>query len=296
MKFWLSALWKQADQLVEIARTAEDVGFYGIATSDHMVYFERPLVSRYPYSADGKPWWNPATHWPDTWVSIGAMAAVTSRLRFTNSVYILPMRNVFTVAKAIGTAAVISNNRVTLGVGIGWQKEEFDLVGEDFQHRGKRCDEMIEVLRLLWKGGTVEYHGKFYDLEPLAMSPAPTQPVPVYISGYSEAALRRAARLGDGLNLAPLAPDAPYSLEDLPRLIQRVRDLRREAGRDGLPFEIKASAEVVPDVDHYKRLEDMGVTSTSVFSGDPSTPTSLSDQRQFMEEFAEAVLARIATF
>jgi probable F420-dependent oxidoreductase len=294
VKFWRSTLWTQAEDLVEIARIAENVRFHGIATSDHMVFFERPLVSRYPYTADGEAWWNPATHWADTWVSIGAMAAVTSRLRFTNAVYILPMRNIFTVAKAIGTAAVISDNRVTLGVGIGWQREEFDLVGEDFHHRGNRCDEMIEVLRLLWEGGTVEYHGKFYDLEPLAMSPAPTQPVPIYISGYSEAALRRAARLGDGWVVGPLDENAPYSLEDLPRLVQRVRDLRREAGRDGLPFEILFPHQAVPDVDNYKRLEDMGVTSASVIFADPTTPTSLSDQRKYMEEFAEAVIARMS--
>ena len=293
MKFWRSTLWTQAEDLVEIARTAEDTGFYGIATSDHMVFFEQPLVSRYPYTPDGEAWWNPATHWADTWVSIGAMAAVTTRLQFTNAVYILPMRNLFTVAKAIGTAAVISNNRVTLGVGIGWQREEFDLVDEDFQQRGKRNDEMIEVLRLIWQGGTVEFHGEFYDLAPLSMSPAPTQPVPIYISGYSDAALRRTARLGDGWIVAPLDENSPYKLEDLPQLIQRLRELRKEAGRDEGPFEILFPAQAVFDPDHYKRLEEMGVTSASVIFSDPTSTTSMSDQRRYMEGFADAVITRM---
>lgn len=294
MKFWRSTLWTRAEELAEIARIAEAVGFHGITTSDHMVFLERPLESRYPYSADGKVWWEPSTHWPDTWVSISAMAAVTSRLRFSNAVYILPMRNVFTAAKAIGTAAVISNNRVTVGVGIGWEQEEFDLVREDFHKRGRRCDEMIEVLRLLWKGGSVEHHGRSYDFGPLVMSPAPTQPVPIYVSGYSEPALRRAARLGDGWIVAPLAPDAPYSHADFPRLIQKVRDLRRQVGRDHLPFEILDHGPVSPDLDYYRRLEDIGVTSASVIFGDPTAPPSLSGQRQLMQDFADAVISRMA--
>lgn len=293
MDFWRSTLWTQAEDMLEIARIAEDVGFYGITTSDHLVFLEKPLESLYPYSGDGKAWWNPATHWPDTWVSIGAMAAVTNNLRFTNAVYILPLRNIFTVAKAVGTAAVMSGNRVTLGVGIGWQEEEFDLVEEDFHHRADRCDEMIEVLRLLWKGGSVEFHGDFYDFGPLTMSPAPTEPVPIYISGYSAPALRRTAKFGDGWIVGPLNPDAPYSEADLPRLVQKVQNLRREAGRGGLPLDIMAPGQNSLDVDHYRQLEDMGVTSVSVMLGDPVTPLTLSGQRRVMEEFAEAVIDRM---
>lgn len=294
MKFWRSLLWAQAEQLPDIARSAEEIGFYGMVTSDHMAFLQQPLESRYPYSADGEAWWNPATHWPDTWVSIGAMAAVTSKLHFTNAVYILPLRNMFTVAKAIGTAAAMSDNRVRLGVGIGWEREEFDLVGEDFRRRGRRCDEMIDVLRLLWKGSSVEYHGDFYDFDPLTMSPAPTQPVPVYISGYSDAALRRTARLGDGWIVGPLDSEAPYSHDDLPELIARVQELRREAGRENLPFEILQPGQAVLDADHYRRLEDLGVTSVSIILGDPTREMPLSEQRQLMEEFADTVMSRMS--
>tara|TARA_B100001964_G_scaffold59709_1_gene67785 strand:+ start:187 stop:1071 length:885 start_codon:yes stop_codon:yes gene_type:complete len=293
MKFWRSALWTQAEDLLDIARVAEEVGFYGVNTSDHLVFLEKPLESRYPYSSDGKAWWNPSTHWADTWVSIGAMAAITDKLAFTNAVYILPLRDLFTVAKAVGTAAVMSDNRVTLGVGIGWQEEEFDLVGEDFHQRGDRCDEMIEVLRLLWKGGSVEFHGDFYDFGPLAMSPAPTEPVPIHISGYSKPALRRTARFGDGWIVGPVDPDAPYSYQDVPGLLHTIQDLRREAGRENLPFEVMAPGQVSFDVDHYRMMEDMGITAVSVIHGDPTAPVSMPSQRQFMEEFADKVISRM---
>ncbi len=293
MKFWRSTLWTMAEEMTAIARITEEVGFTGIVTSDHMVYHETPLESRYPYTPDGEAWWNPSTHWADTWVSIGAMAAVTEKLLFTNHVYILPLRNVFTVAKAISTAAVISGNRVALGVGVGWQKEEFDLVGEDFHTRGKRCDEMIEVMRLLWKGGSVEYHGEFHDFEPLAMSPVPTEPVPIYISGYSEPALRRAAQLGDGWIVAPLDDDAPYALKDFPMLLRRLEELRREAGRETLPFEIQLPGYFDLDLDHFRRLEDAGLPSITVIIGDPTAPPSLESQRQQMEEFGEKIIVKM---
>ncbi|MBT4159730.1 MAG: TIGR03619 family F420-dependent LLM class oxidoreductase [Gammaproteobacteria bacterium] len=279
--------------MTELARIAEENGFHGMMTRDHMVYLEGEIESRYPYSGDGEAWWNPATHWPDTWVSIGAMAAVTESLCFTNAVYILPLREVFTVAKAISTAAVMSRNRVSLGVGIGWEREEFDLMSQDFKKRGRRCDEMIEVMRLLWQGGIVEHHGEFYDFGPLSMSPAPTEPVPIYISGYSEPALRRAARLGDGWIVGPLGDDAPYNWDDLPKLVERLNEYRREVGREDLPFEILQPAYDYHDLDFYHHLEDCGVTSVSVIIGDPVSPPSLEAQREKMMEFADTIITKM---
>ena len=130
--------------------------------------------------------------------AIAAMAAVTERLRFATSVYILPLRSPFQVAKTLATAAVLSGNRVVLGTGAGWMREEFDIMGVDFKTRGKRFDESIEVCRKLWKGGMVEHHGEFFDFPALQMAPAPTETVPVWIGGVSNVALRRAGTIGDG--------------------------------------------------------------------------------------------------
>ena len=105
------------------------------------------------------------------------MAAVTERIRFLTGIYVLPMRNPFVAAKAVGTAAWLSGDRVTLGVGVGWMREEFALLEQPFEQRGARTDEMIEVMRTLWAGGMVEHHGGFYDFARLQMSPAPAPPV-----------------------------------------------------------------------------------------------------------------------
>ena len=126
MQFWQHIAFLETDQLVDVARAAEGCGFTGIVTADHQVY-PRHLASKYPYTADGTPMWSPETPWPDSWCLISAMAAATTTLRFTNSVYVAPSRNLFTVAKLVGTAAVISGGRVSLGVGAGWMREEFEL-------------------------------------------------------------------------------------------------------------------------------------------------------------------------
>src|SRR5713226_9661251 len=136
MEHWISVSRTSTTQLVALARKAEALGFGGLTVPDHL-FTPQSLRSRYPYSADGAVHWPPEAEWPDCWVAIAAMAAVTSRVRLTTGVYILPLRNVFVVAKAVATAAVLSDNRVVLGVGVGWMKEEFDQLGQDFRARGK---------------------------------------------------------------------------------------------------------------------------------------------------------------
>ena len=135
------------------------------------------------------------------------MAAVTRRLRFSVAVYVLPLRNPFEVARATGTLAILSGNRFILGAGIGWMKEEFDIYGVDFRTRGKRFDEYLDVLQLLWRGGMVEYHGTHFDFPPLQISPAPDAPVPIFLGGASTAALARTARKADGWIGAGNTPD-----------------------------------------------------------------------------------------
>ena len=176
-----------------LARAGDEHGWSTLSVSDHLI---NPLETRstYPYTKDGTRRWEMGTPWPDPWVTIGHLAAVTERLRFLTTVYILPARTPVHVAKQVGTAAVLSGNRVGLGIGMGWMEEEFDAMGTPFARRGKRADEMLEVLRKLWTGEVVEHHGEFFDMPPLEMLPAPSEPVPVYVGGVSEAALRRAAR------------------------------------------------------------------------------------------------------
>jgi probable F420-dependent oxidoreductase len=239
---------------VDLARASEAAGFTAVSLSDHM-FSPQTLSSAYPYTPDGKPLMLADEDWLDPWVTVGAMAAVTTTLRFMTNVYILPLRNPFVVAKAVGTAAVLSGNRVSLGVGAGWMKEEFDQLEQPFSARGKRMNEMIDVLRVLWSGGMVEHHGDVYDFDPLDMRPAPSEPIPIIIGGHSDAALRRAAERGDGwIGVA-------YSVEELLGHCERLRLMRDDAGRADEPFEIYASPQAAPGPDLLAELAAAGVTS-----------------------------------
>jgi probable F420-dependent oxidoreductase len=220
MEFWLNVSMADIDHLVPIARAAEASGFAGLSLGDHLV-FPQTIASPYPYSADGGVRWSAATHWPDAWVAIAAMAASTSSLRFTTGVYVAPLRDPFAVAKALSTASRLSGGRVSGGFGAGWMKEEFDLVGAAFEARGARMDEQIAIMRRLWTGEMVAFHGRFYDFPPVRMSPAPLEPIPLYIGGHNPAALRRAARNDGWIGVH-------RDFEETAALIAQVQALRRE--------------------------------------------------------------------
>jgi len=151
MHFVLSTSFSSVTDLKKIAIAADECGWEAMSFSDHVVNPEK-LNTPYPYTENGERRWQPFTDWPDPWVMIGALASITTRLKFTNNIFVLPMRNPFLVAKAISTAAIISDNRVIPAIGVGWSKDEFELLQQDFHTRGKRADEMIAIMRLLWTG------------------------------------------------------------------------------------------------------------------------------------------------
>ncbi|MGI9285925.1 MAG: TIGR03619 family F420-dependent LLM class oxidoreductase [Pseudomonadales bacterium] len=285
MKFWQAITWAETEQLPEIAKFAEEVGFYGLMGGDHAVYPET-IAAKYPYSDDGLPPMQPDWEYPDQWVSMAAMAAVTKKIKFTTGVYVLPARNPHEVARATATLAILSDNRFVLGVGAGWMKEEFNIYGIDFRRRGKRLDECIEVLRKLWQGGMVEHHGEFYDFPRVQLSPAPSTAPPVYVGGANPAALRRAAFLGDGWI------GAGNMAAEIPGVIGELNALRQQAGRDHLPFETMIGVKDTLSVDLLKRLQDQGMTSTVSypFSFALGLCSSLDDKKRFMEEFARAFI------
>jgi len=213
---------------------------------------------------------------------------VTERLRFYTGIYVLPMRNPLLVAKAVGTAAYLSRGRVTLGIGVGWMREEFELLEQRFEARGRRADEMIEVIRKLWAGGMVEHHGEFYDFDRLQMSPALDAPVPVLVGGLSEPALRRAAR-NDGW-ISDL-----HTTDELREIVSRIRAHRRKLGREDAPLQIVAACKDAVDVDGYRRLEEVGVTHIQTMpwlfyglSGDV-----LEQKQEGLRRFADDVIARM---
>ena len=157
MKFWQSVAFSEPEQLLEIAQGAEAAGFEGLLLSEHL-FVPEEMAPKYPYAEDGIPDFTGDTPFPDPWSAISAMASVTTRLRFSTMIYVLPLRHPLEVAKAVSTAAVLSGNRVVLGAGAGWMREEYDTLGVPFESRGKRFDESIEVLRRVWSGQAVEHH------------------------------------------------------------------------------------------------------------------------------------------
>jgi probable F420-dependent oxidoreductase len=291
MRFCQSLMYASPDDWIELTRVAEAAGFDQVSLSDHVFYPDK-LDSSYPYSATGRPIFPPDTPWPDVWVTTGALAAVTERITFSTHVYVLPVRNPFVVAKAVGTAAYLSRGRVLLGVGAGWMREEFAQLEQAFDRRGARMEEQIAVLRALWRGGMVEHHGEFYDFDRLEMAPAPPAPVPVLIGGHSETALRRAARIGDGWM------GVYYGLDDLIAIVERLQGYRREAGTVDRPFEIQASlVDRPPTPEVCARLEEVGVTTliTSAWMMEGRQFASLDENVAALERFGERYIAPLRT-
>ena len=288
MKFAASLAFSDPTHFCELARAAEESGWDTLVLSDHVVHPEK-IETPYPYTADGAPRWKAPAPWPDPWVSVGAMAAVTQRIRFLTGIYVLPLRNPFLVAKAVGTAAVLSGDRVSLGIGVGWMKEEFDLLEQDFRGRGRRADEMIEVLRKLWAGGMVEHHGHFYDFGRLQMSPAPRGRIPIYVGGISEAALRRVGRVGDGW-VSDL-----HTAKELKQIVEQLRVYRAEYGRADEPLEVVAACSDAFDVDGFRRLEEIGVTQllTMPWLMYGGSTESLDDKRDGLRRFADDIISRL---
>jgi probable F420-dependent oxidoreductase len=288
LNFWKALAFTEPDQLLAVVKICEEVGFDGVIIADHLLSFEQ-VQSRYPYSEDGKPPFSVETAWPEAWSTIGAMAAVTKTIRFATNVYILPLRNPLDVAKAVSSVASLFDGRVILGAGLGWMKEEFDLKGIDFRTRGKRCDECIEVLRKLWTGDMVEHHGEFFDFPRVQMRPVPRQPIPIYIGGMSPAALRRAARLGNGW-LSP-GTTSDQLLDNLKSLDK----LRAEAGRRAEPFDVIAPLVEPPELDTLKRIVDAGTTSILSFpiSFTLGPTSTVQQKRAHLERYASDVISKM---
>lgn len=282
MQFWSGTPFVPARQALKLAQMLDEAEFDGVICADHMIY-PRELTSRYP-SEGGKPGWAPETAWPDSWVLIGAMAALTTRLRFSNAVYVAPSRPLLEVAKVVATAAEVSGGRVSLGVGVGWMREEYELMGQDFATRGKRLDEMIPALRALWQGGWVSWSGEHYQVPELMLEPHPPAPVPILCGGESEAALRRAARLCDGW------VGTAYVLEEAVRHVDRLTALRREYGRADEPFEVLLALLDPPSVELYRRAEDAGITAVMVAPW--AAGNTAEDQRGATLRFAETIIGR----
>lgn len=251
MRVYVSTAFLDTREAIEIARAADELGYDGIGIPDHVVNLET-LQTPYPYTKDGSRRWQAFTDWPDPWVMIGAIALVTTRLRFVTTVYLPAMRDPYSAAKSIGTAAVLASGRLELGIGVGWCREEFELLGQRFDKRGKRTDEMLALMKALWSPGWTEFSGDFYTAPRMEMEPTPP-PIPVYVGGLSDVALRRAA-CHDGWIGDLISTD--QALER----IDTLRRLRAEKGLDRQGFEVITPLTDAFTPEHYARAEAGGIT------------------------------------
>jgi probable F420-dependent oxidoreductase len=257
MRFSYAESMTDPSYYLPLARAAEEAGYDSMIVPDSICYPE-VSDSRYPFNPDGTREFLDDKPFLEPFSLIPAMGAVTERLRFVTFVLKLPIRHPVLVAKQASSTAVLTNNRLLLGVGTSPWPEDYEVCDVPWAGRGKRMDEQIDVLRGLMAGGYFEYHGEVFDLPSVKMSPTPTVPVPILIGGHHEAALRRAAVDGDGWLHGGGDP------ADLPGLLQRLTELRRQNGTEAKPFEVHVISLDAYSPDGIRRLEELGVTDVIV--------------------------------
>jgi probable F420-dependent oxidoreductase len=273
-----------------LARAAEEAGYHSMVIPDSICY---PLHadSVYPYSPDGSREFLEGKPFVEPFSLIPFLGAVTSRIRFTTFVVKMPIRNPVLLAKQATSTAVLTGGRLVLGVGTSPWREDYDILGVDWASRGRRMDESIAILRGLAAGGFFEHHGQCFDLPAVQIAPVPAEPIPVLIGGHSDAALRRAARLGDGWMHGGGDP------ADLPRLLARLTDFRHESDRAASPFEVHVISADAYTVDGVRRLEEQGVTDVIIGFRWPYTvgpdAEPLGQKIDSLRRFADDVIAKV---
>ena len=273
-----------------LARAAEEAGYDSMVVPDSICY---PLhaTGRYPYTPDGGREFLEDKPFIEPFSLIPALGAVTTHLRFVTFVVKLPVRNPVLVAKQATSTAVLTGNRLVLGVGTSPWREDYEVLGVPWEDRGRRMDEELAIIRGLSAGGYFEYHGQVFDFAPVKMAPVPSEPIPILIGGHGDAALRRAAQVGDGWLHGGGDP------AELTRLLARLGEFRQREGTAGRPFEVHAISMNAYRPDGVRRLEEQGVTDAIVGfrwpyqTGPDREP--LADKLAKLRGFAENVIAKV---
>jgi probable F420-dependent oxidoreductase len=267
MQPWQNLGFTAPARLIDLARAAEEAGMHGVTLPEHLVT-PTEIATPNPYVPGGGSGYAPETPFIDPFVAFGAMAAVTSTLRFMANVYVLPLRHLFVAAKSISSAAVLSGDRLVLGVGIGWLREEFEAAGMRFTNRGARTDEMLRLLEALLSGVPVSSDTASHRFAEVRLAPVPVQPVPTVVGGVSDAALRRAAHADGwiGVNF----PEA--TLMPILQRLGRARDAAIAAGTASPDRSFAVIVSRPPEFDRAlaERYARAGVTAMV------NRPTSLS--------------------
>ena len=287
MRFSFAESMCDPSHYAPLAIAAEQAGYTSFCVPDSICYPE-VSDSTYPYTPDGNREFLDGKPFIEPFTLIPALGAVTERLRFTTFVVKLPIRNPVLVAKQVNSIAVLTNNRFGFGVGLSPWPEDFAVCGEDWKSRGKRLNEMIDIIRGLGTGEYFAFKSDHYDIQSIKMAPAPSEPVPILIGGHADVALKRAARQGDGWMHAGGDPKL------LDGYIARLNELRKEYGREKEPFEIHVISMDAFSLDGIKRLEDIGVTDLVVGFRNAYEPDTMTVEQKVgaLEGFANTVIAK----
>ncbi len=272
---------------VSLAQQTERCGYDGFLVPDSVAY---PLESdsTYPFTPDGNREFLEGKPFLEPFALISALGTVTSSIRFVVSVLKLPIRHPIHTAKLASSAAVLSQDRLVLGVGVSPWPDDYAFTATPWKNRGMRMDACIEIVRDLMAGGFVEHHDELYDFDPIQIRPVPAREVPILIGGHSDAALRRAARLDGWIHGGGGEPG------DLERLLDRLDDFRAEAGTLDKPFEVHVISGEAYSLDGLAQLEERGVTDVCVgfrwpYEVGPDTET-LQTKLDAIEKYATTVI------
>jgi probable F420-dependent oxidoreductase len=248
-----------------VALAAEQAGFATLWAGEHVVMVDES-ASSYPYAEDGKIAVPAAADWLDPLIGLSFAAAATTTIGLATGVLLLPEHNPVLIAKQAASLDKLSGGRLTLGVGIGWSREEFNALGVPFAGRGARIAEYVEAMRTLWRDDVASFHGEFVSFDNIRVNPKPVRNrhLPVVLGGNSDSALRRAATWGDGwygFNLA----DA----EEVAQCVSTVRRMCREAARD--PGDLRLAVALVdPQIGDLAKLADIGVDELVLVASPPA--------------------------
>jgi probable F420-dependent oxidoreductase len=273
-----------------LARAAEEAGYDTIVVPESICYPEHS-DSTYPYNPDGTREFLEDKPFLEPFSLIPALGAVTGRLRFVTFVIKLPVHQPVLFAKQVSSTAVLTGDRLLLGVGTSPWPEDYAVCGVPWERRGRRMDEEITIIRGLLAGGYFEFHGEIFDIPSIKICPTPRAHVPILIGGHHEAALKRAALVGDGWLHGGGDP------ADLPGLLARLAGLRKEHGTDSKPFEIHVISLDAYNPDGVRRLEDLGVTDVIVGFrwpyGREQDTESLQTKIDNLRRFADDVIVKV---
>jgi alkanesulfonate monooxygenase SsuD/methylene tetrahydromethanopterin reductase-like flavin-dependent oxidoreductase (luciferase family) len=289
VKFNLTLTFNPMEHYVPLAKAADELGWHSVNVGDGLFFYDETSVD-YPYSDSGARYWSANTQFLDPFAVISAMGMVTKNVRFLINVLKLPVRNPLLVAKLCGTTTFLTDDRLSLGVGLSPWPEDFEVCGTDWKTRGARCGESIEIIKKALSGEFFEHKGAHYDFPNLSINPVPNQDMPILIGGTAEPVLKRAARIADGF----VSPNT--TADNIDEMIKKIHGYRKEYGTDNKPFRMVSVAIDAFDLDGHKRLADMGVDECCdmpwlYYGGKFKSPVE--EKIEHMKRFTDEVIAKM---